>query len=267
MTTPRHDPAADSGEGLEVPTADAAAPPAPAPREPAPRDSSRLEGFSDAVFGFSATLLVVTLNVPQTYPDLARSLWGFVPFSLSFLALALLWSTHHAFFRRYGMADRVTIALNSILLFVIVFYVYPLKFMTTSLVEDVLGRRPFEESVRFRGPDDVAGMFVVYGMGFAAIFACFALLYRHAARSASHLGLDPEQLHEARTLSRHYWILAGVGLFSLGLAAAGIGVRWGVPGFVYSLIGPLTWWHGRWSGLRLRRPPGRVAIGRSAAAS
>ena len=247
--------------------APAGRPDPPARQAAPPRDSSRLEGFSDAVFGFSATLLVVTLDVPQTFPDLVASLWGFLPFSLSFLALALLWSTHHAFFRRYGMADRVTIALNAILLFVIVFYVYPLKFMTTSLFEDVFARRPFEQSLRFRGPDDVAGMFLVYGMGFAAIFACFALLYRHAARSAHHLGLAPEQLHEARMLSRHYWILCAVGLFSMALAAGGVGLRWGVPGFAYALIGPLTWWHGHWSGLRLRRPPGRVALERSTAAS
>ena len=234
---------------------------APAPAQPAGatalrRDTARVEGFSDAVFGFSATLLVVTLEVPQTFPELARSLWGFVPFSLSFLALVLIWSTHHAFFRRYHLADRVTVALNSILLFVVLFYVYPLKFMTGSLFEDVLGRKPLRESVRFTGPDDVAGMFVVYGLGFAAVFACFALLYRHAARMAGPLALTPSQRHEARMLCRHYWILAGVGVLSIALAAADVGTRWGVPGFIYALIGPLTWWHGVWSG---RRAPAGVA--------
>ena len=225
-----------------------------APNERRERDSFRLEGFSDAVFGFAATLLVVTLEVPLTYAELERSLWGFVPFTLSFLALVLLWTTHHAFFRRYGLADRPTTALNSILLFVVLFYVYPLKFMTTSLYEDVLGRRPFEESTRFRGPEDVGGMFLVYGLGFAAVFACYALLYRHAARQEKVLGLTPLQLHEARALSRHYWILSGVGMLSMALATAGIGLRWGVPGFVYGLIGPLTWWHGVWTAKRAPAP-------------
>jgi hypothetical protein len=220
------------------------------PESPTGADSTRLEAFSDAVFGFSATLLVVTLDVPDTYPELVESLWGFVPFSLSFLALVLLWTTHHAFFRRYRLTDRLTVAINAVLLFVILFYVYPLKFMTNSLFVDVLGHKPLEQSERFRDAADVGGMFLVYALGFAAIFACFALLYWNAARQAPRLALSPARLAEARMLSRHYWILSGVGVLSMAMAAAGLGVRWGVPGFVYALIGPLTWWHGRWSGLR-----------------
>jgi hypothetical protein len=218
-----------------------------------PRDSERIEDFSDAVFGFAATLLVVTLEVPRTFPQLVASLWGFVPFALSFLALSLLWTTHRAFFRRYQLADRVTIGLNSVLLFVVLFYIYPLKFMTVSLFEDVLTRRPLEQSRMFRSTEDVAGMFLVYGMGFAAVFVCYALLYRHAARLAGPLGLDAERLREARMLCRHYCILAGVGVLSSLMAAAGIGVRWGVPGWVYGLIGPLTWGHAVWSDRRHRR--------------
>lgn len=220
-----------------------------------PRDSERLEAFSDSVFGFAATLLVVTLEVPRTFPELEASLWGFVPFAMSFLALCLLWTTHRAFFRRYQLADRTTIALNSVLLFVVLFYIYPLKFMTVSLVTDVFSRKPWRESTMFRGPEDVGGMFLVYGLGFAAVFACYALMYRHAARRAGDLRLDAERLAEARMLSRHYWILAGVGLLSLGCAALGIGVRWGVPGWIYGLIGPLTWAHGAWSERRRSAAP------------
>jgi uncharacterized membrane protein len=215
-----------------------------------PRDSERLEAFSDSVFGFAATLLVVTLEVPRTFPQLAESLWGFVPFAMSFLALCLLWTTHRAFFKRYQIADRPTIALNSILLFVVLFYIYPLKFMTVALVTEVLSRKPFRESTMFRGPEDVGGMFVVYSLGFAAVFACYALMYRHAARSAGELGLDAARLAEARMLSRHYWILAAVGVASIASAALGIGVRYGFPGWIYGAIGPLTWLHGRWTDRR-----------------
>ena len=38
------------------------------------REVTRLEALSDAVFGFAATLLVVSLEVPQTFPELVKSL-------------------------------------------------------------------------------------------------------------------------------------------------------------------------------------------------
>jgi len=45
---------------------------------------SRLEGFSDAVFAFALTLLVVSLEVPKSFDDLLATLSGFLPFALGF---------------------------------------------------------------------------------------------------------------------------------------------------------------------------------------
>jgi hypothetical protein len=43
------------------------------------------------------------------------------------------------------------------------------------------------------------------------------------------------------------------------LAVADLGARYGVPGFVYVLIGPLAWWHGTWSE---RRAPAAAGVQR-----
>jgi len=36
-----------------------------------------------------------------------------------------IWYEHSAFFRRFGLNDGVTIVLDAVLLFVVLFYVYP----------------------------------------------------------------------------------------------------------------------------------------------
>ena len=43
---------------------------------------------------------------------------------------------------------------------------------------------------------------MLYGLVFVAIFSCFALMYRHAARRAEDLELDPIELVEARVSRR-----------------------------------------------------------------
>src|SRR4029453_10275476 len=95
-------------------------------------DISRLEAFSDAVFAFALTLLVVSLDVPKSYDELMALIAGFVPFAASFALLTWIWYEPNIFFRRYGLQDPWTTTLNAVLLFVVVFYVYPLKFLFTA---------------------------------------------------------------------------------------------------------------------------------------
>src|SRR3989339_649128 len=88
----------------------------------------RIEGFSDAVFAFAITLLVVSLEVPKTFSELARAMLGFFPFAACFAFIIYVWYQHYIYFRRYGLTDVYVIVLNALLLFVILFYIYPLKF-------------------------------------------------------------------------------------------------------------------------------------------
>lgn len=90
---------------------------------------SRVEALSDAVLGFAITLIVVSLDVPRTYAELMTVMRGLPVFAICFALLLQIWYHHYRFFRRYGLQDGTTIALNSTLLFVVLFYVYPLKFL------------------------------------------------------------------------------------------------------------------------------------------
>src|SRR5215813_12913085 len=94
---------------------------------------TRLEGFSDAVFAFAVTLLVVSLEVPRAFHELIETMRGFPAFGVCFALLAQTWYNHCRFFRRYGLQDAWSVFLNCALLFFVLFYVYPLKFLFSTL--------------------------------------------------------------------------------------------------------------------------------------
>src|SRR5437764_13576522 len=100
---------------------------------------SRIEAFSDVVFGFAISLLVVSLEAPKTYAQMMEMLRGFLPFAICFWLFIDIWFEHHHFYKRYGLQDQVTMALNTFLLFVILFYVYPLKYVFSLFTQEILG--------------------------------------------------------------------------------------------------------------------------------
>lgn len=93
------------------------------------KDISRIEGWSDAVFAFAITLLVVALEAPKQFAELMHMMHGFVTFAICFAMLILIWHAQYIYFRRDALDDGVSFLLNATLLFVVVFYVYPMKFL------------------------------------------------------------------------------------------------------------------------------------------
>lgn len=198
-------------------------------------ESTRIETFSDAMFAFAATLLVVSLEVPRDFGELLHNLRGFVPFALSFAALYFIWVAHTNVFRRYKLGDTYTVILNGILLFTVLFYVYPLKFMANV----IFARWTGGQDITLHG-EQVGLLFIVYGLGWTLVFLMIALLYRHAYKIRPQLGIDAISAYDAQTHSRHYFGFVIVGFLSIVLAFFDIGIRYGVPGFVYALVGPLA---------------------------
>src|SRR5215471_10595235 len=123
------------------------------------REVSRVEGFSDAVFGFAVTLLVVSLEVPKTFDEILSMMRGFPAFAVSFALLFMIWWRHYQFFRRYDLEDAWVITLTGLLLFLVLFYVYPLKFLWSLLFAQIGGG-----DVRgVIANKDVPALFEVYG--------------------------------------------------------------------------------------------------------
>src|SRR5216110_2922780 len=140
---------------------------------------SRLEAFSDVIFGFAVSLLVVSLEVPNSYRELMEMMRGFLHFAISLFLFIDIWWEHHDFFRRYALQDRFVNIANTLLLFVVLFYVYPLKFMFTLAL-----------SSRQVAPANAVTLFTLYGVGVTAIFWLLAALYLHAWQKRDALELN-----------------------------------------------------------------------------
>jgi len=220
---------------------------------------SRLEGFSDAVFAFAVTLLVVSLEVPRTFDELWKTMQGFIAFAICFTLLFQVWWRHHTYFRRYGLEDTLTKTLTGVLLFVVLFYVYPLKFVWTVLVKQVLhgvggavATLPDGRVEPMMRASQVWQLFVIYGLGAAAMFGVFAALYGHAYRRRAALRLTPEEELETRLSVMSNLGMVGVALLSVSLALIGRAVGSMVvvvsAGYIYSAIGLSEWAVGEYGG-------------------
>jgi uncharacterized membrane protein len=201
------------------------------------RDVSRLEGFSDAVFGFALTLLVVSLEVPENYSDLRRILAGFPAFAVTFTVICWVWYEHYLLFRKYDLEDGFTVLLNCILLFLVVFYAYPMKFMFTRLITGSLfGMGPGIDAGL--SESDARQLLTVYSGGFAALFAVFMLLHWNALRQRTALQLDDLAIFDARASIKRHAISVTLGLLSV-LVAVIVPIQFlALAGLLFFLMGP-----------------------------
>ena len=173
-------------------------------------DISRLEAFSDAVFAFAITLLVVSLEVPKSYEALISLLMGFPAFAFCFAVLVWIWYEHNLFFRRYGLQDPYTVFLNGALLFVVMFYVYPLKFMFDSGFAHFLPASGRGVTPMTLGQLSRAS--AIYGLGWVAVFLMFGLLYHHAYRKRKELGLEPVEVFNVKVFAGQQMVSVVVGM-------------------------------------------------------
>lgn len=102
-------------------------------------DRDRIISFSDAVFAFAATLLVLKIDLPQLTPGEINSsrlslelinLWpSYLANIVSFLVIAYYWLNHHAIFSLVKKFDMTFVWLNLIFLIFVSFIPFPVDLL------------------------------------------------------------------------------------------------------------------------------------------
>ena len=134
-------------------------------------NKSRFEAFSDGVFAFAITLLVLGFSLPAERATSNRALaidllaqWpSLIAYALSFAVIGIMWQNHHALFRRVARIDRATVFWNLLLL------------AGTAFI-------PFATSTLGRYPTMSASTFL-YGLALSETATCYNLMLRHLMRT------------------------------------------------------------------------------------
>lgn len=158
------------------------------------KDTSRTEAFSDGVFAFAITLLVLNLRDPSSSGvSLSQGLieeWpSFFALVTSFITVLVMWLNHHNMFSHIERVDRRLMLRNGVLLLFVV-----LTPFTTSIVA---GHLALPE------PPDARTAAVLYSGNFLFIALAWNVLWRYCAKDRRLLREDVTN-EEARTITRQY---------------------------------------------------------------
>jgi len=160
-------------------------------------DGDRVVNFSDSVFAFAATLLVLKIDLPIIDPGVIAnnftsellSLWpAYFANLLSFLIIAYYWRQHHALFILIRKFNSKLIWLNILLLISVAFLPFPV---------DLFGDYPNAPAVT-----------VFYSLSIASVGYILLAMWLYAV----HSGLIGKNTLSKRTIQYHTWTIAAAPL-------------------------------------------------------
>jgi len=212
-------------------------------------NQTRIETFSDAVFAVAFTLVVLSSSVPETFSELRKTIYDIVPSFICIVLIVVIWYQHYVFFLRYGLQNIKTVTVNTFLVFLLLIYVYPLKFLARFLVELysgwIFGTRidfvaSFGEQIN---GDNMTLLMTAYGAGATLIFMAMAWLYRHAYRKRSALELNSYETFATKVSIWQNLLMGAIPFLSTAVAFfhpfGSDQVNFMIAGFIYMLYPPV----------------------------
>ena len=204
---------------------------------------SRIEGLTDAVFGLAVTLLIVSEEVPKTIDELFAMVLGFPSFAVTFLLMLVIWNWHYRYFRKYGLNSEKVMKANGLLLFLVLLFMFPLKFLASFVVDFVI----LEQWFGFDMPTDYRmsankydQLHILYACGFASVFWCFAWLYKIAYDARDLIGLSELEALRTQIHMRIFIVVAAVPLSTIPLLYLPTPYAPMIAGFSNCLIWPIS---------------------------
>lgn len=158
------------------------------------KETSRLEAFSDGVFGFAITLLVLDIKVPDVgsgknlFESMAADWSVYLSFLIGFFTILICWINHHFMFDYIYRSNSKLLLLNGFKLLVVTF---------TPFATALIGR--------YIGEVDQTMAVNVYTLNFACMGSIMFFIWYYAYRNNL---MKPERHGALRTIT-HYYFLAG----------------------------------------------------------
>jgi uncharacterized membrane protein len=215
-------------------------------------EMTRIETFTDAAFAFAVTLMVVSVDIiPRSYDEMIAAMKGVPAFGISFAMIMLFWHGHWKWSRRFGLEDFPTILLSCLLVFTVLIYVYPLKFLFTGMMSFFSGGKLATAATTRITPDQLYTIFAIYGVGFVVLCGTIVLLNLHAWRHREKLRLSEIERLTTRSEITSWLIVCGTGVASIILALTTKPAIFALPGWIYMILPVVMPIHGMRYGRRL----------------
>lgn len=206
---------------------------------------SRMDNFTDAVFGIAITLLIFNLSNPNSFTDLLAFTKTLPAFLLSIFFIVIVWKEHLRFSEIYTLNSSGFIFLNTLFIALVIFYVYPLRFLSLFLTSILF---QIDVGLIIEGAQ-MPYLMIYYGFVLFALNFVLFLFYYKAYRIREKLNLNAFEIFHTRSQMTKLIIIFAIPLISIIMIAIlynySLTLATSVGGFVYFLYGPAIFYWSR----------------------